>query len=107
MHGRGLAALTPIITEMSVGGAPEKFAEISRCLGGTDEKDCAERINTLLSQIDLKITLGEQGIKEEDVDWMVDNFLRYLSEIITIILLPLPESRLRKFTLRHYSIHNA
>ena len=76
VHGRGLAALTPIITGMSVGGAPEKFAEISRCLGGTDEKDCAERINTLLSQIDLKITLGEQGIKEEDVDWMVDNFFK-------------------------------
>ena len=76
VHGRGLAALTPIITEMSVGGAPGKFAEISRCLGGTDEKDCSERINTLLSQIDLKITLGEQGIKEEDVDWMVDNFFK-------------------------------
>lgn len=76
VHGRGLAALTPIITEMSVGGAPGKFAEISRCLGGTDEKDCEERINTLLSQIDLKITLGEQGIKEEDVDWMVDNFFK-------------------------------
>lgn len=76
VHGRGLAALTPVITAMSIHGAPEKFAVISRCLGGTDENDCVDRINFLLQQIELKITLGEQGIKPEDVDWMVDNFFK-------------------------------
>lgn len=76
VHGRGLAALTPVITEMSIQGAPEKFAVISKCLGGSDENDCADRINYLLEQIGLKTTLGEQGIKEEDVGWMVDNFFK-------------------------------
>ena len=76
VHGRGLAALTPVITQMSISGAPEKFAVISRFLGGTDEKDCADRINNLLEQIELKLTLGKQGIKPEDVDWMVENFFR-------------------------------
>lgn len=76
VHGRGLAALTPVITQMSISGAPEKFAVISRFLGGTDENDCTDRINNLLEQIELKITLGEQGIKTEDVDWMVENFFK-------------------------------
>lgn len=76
VHGRGLAALTPLVTQMSISGAPGKFADISRCLGGTDENDCTESINRLLEQIELKITLGEQGITPSDVDWMVDNFFK-------------------------------
>ncbi len=76
VHGRGLAALTPVITQMSISGAPEKFADISRCLGGKDENDCTESINRLLEQIELRITLGEQGITSSDVDWMVDNFFK-------------------------------
>lgn len=76
VHGRGLAALTPVVTQMSISGAPGKFADISRCLGGTDENDCTESINRLLEQIELKITLGEQGITPSDVDWMVDNFFK-------------------------------
>lgn len=76
VHGKGLAALTPVITEMSIQGAPEKFAVISQCLGGKDESDCTNIIINLLEQIDLRITLGEQGIKTEDVDWMVDNFFK-------------------------------
>ena len=33
VHGRGLAALTPVIYEESISAAPEKFAMISRLLG--------------------------------------------------------------------------
>ncbi len=76
VHGRGLAALTPVITRESIKGAPDKFAVISRCLGGTDENDCVDKINELLEAIDLKVTLSEQGIEALDVDWMVDNFFK-------------------------------
>ncbi|NCB93767.1 MAG: iron-containing alcohol dehydrogenase [Clostridia bacterium] len=72
-HGRGLAALTPVIYERSISSAPEKFAKISQLLGGTDETDCVAKIRELLSELSLTITLSEQGVKEEDVDWMVEN----------------------------------
>jgi alcohol dehydrogenase class IV len=75
-HGRGLAALTPPIIERSIAASPAKYAEISRRLGGGDEKDCAATIKKLLSEIDLVINLGSQGVKAEDVDWMAENTLK-------------------------------
>ena len=76
VHGRGLAALTPVIYEESIDSAPDKFAVISQLLGGTDENDCVQSIRKLLHDLDLEITLGEQGIKEEDIDWMAENCLK-------------------------------
>lgn len=73
VHGRGLAALTPPIIEESIKGAPEKYAAISKCLGGKDENDCADVVRKLLKEIDLITTLSEQGILPEDIDWMVEN----------------------------------
>jgi alcohol dehydrogenase class IV len=75
-HGKGLAALTPVVFEHSIHGAPEKCACISRLLGGRDEKDCVASIKRLLSAIDLDIGLGEQGILAEDIGWMTENTLR-------------------------------
>jgi alcohol dehydrogenase class IV len=72
-HGKGLASLTPVVFERSIGGAPAKFAEISRRLGGGDEKDCVAVIKKMLADIDLSIGLGEQGVKPEDLDWMTGN----------------------------------
>jgi alcohol dehydrogenase class IV len=76
VHGRGLAALTPVIYERSIAAAPEKFAEISRRLGGRDETDCVKVIRELLADIDLAVRLGNEGIKEEDIDWMAENALK-------------------------------
>lgn len=76
VHGKGLAALTPVIYEESIDADPEKFAVISKLLGGTDEKDCVKVVRKLLKDIDLETTLGEQGIKEEDIDWMAENCLK-------------------------------
>lgn len=73
VHGRGLAALTPVVFEESIKECPIKFAEISKHLGGKDENDCVEKIKELLEKLDLTTTLSKQGIKEEDVDWMVEN----------------------------------
>lgn len=76
VHGRGLAALTPVIFERSILSNPKKFATISTLLGGKDETDCVETIRTFLKKIDLAVTLGEQGIKEEDIEWMATNCLK-------------------------------
>ncbi len=73
VHGRGLAALTPEITRRSWSYAPQKYAEISRLFGGRGAEDCADRITELLERINLRITLGEQGIGEKDIDWMTEN----------------------------------
>lgn len=73
VHGRRLAALTPIITEASAFKASEKYAVISKSLGGKNEKDCADTIYRLLEKIDLVTSLGQQGITDEDIPWMVEN----------------------------------
>lgn len=73
VHGKGLAALTPVITEASIDAANERYAVISRCLGGKDETDCVARIRELLKELNLSTTLGEQGITSEDILWMTEN----------------------------------
>lgn len=76
VHGKGLAAITPVVVEASISGAPEKFAKISQCLGGVDEQDCADKIREMLERLQLKTTLGELGILEEDMDWMSENCMK-------------------------------
>lgn len=76
VHGKGLAALTPEIIERSIAYAPEKFAQISKILGGRDEKDCAYVVRELLRDLDINVTLGEMGITHEDVEWMADNCMK-------------------------------
>jgi alcohol dehydrogenase class IV len=75
-HGKGLAALTPPIIRRSLAAAPAKYGEISRRLGGRDGKDCAALIGELLARIDLTLSLGDQGVKAEDIDWMAENTLK-------------------------------
>jgi len=76
VHGKGLAALTPIIVEKSWSSAKEKYSDISKLLGGTGAKDCAEAIIEFLKKIDLKVSLGELGIVEKDVEWMAENCMK-------------------------------
>jgi len=76
VHGKGLAALTPIIVERSWESNIEKYSDISKLLGGTGAKDCADSIRRFLEEIDLKVTLGELGIGEKDVDWMAENCMK-------------------------------
>ncbi|MDR3593923.1 iron-containing alcohol dehydrogenase [Clostridium sp.] len=76
VHGKGLAALTPIIVEKSWESDIQKYGDISKILGGSDAKDCADAIRNFLEKIDLKVTLGELGAKEKDIDWMAENCMK-------------------------------
>ena len=76
VHGKGLAALTPVIVEKSWESNPEKYSDISKLLGGTDAKDCAEAIRRFLEEIDLSVTLGDLGVAENDVEWMAENCMK-------------------------------
>lgn len=76
VHGKGLAALTPVIVEKSWESNPEKYSDISKLLGGTDGSDCAEAIRKFLEEIDLRVTLGDLGAVEKDVEWMAENCMK-------------------------------
>ncbi len=73
VHGKGLAALTPVITEATASRYPEKYGNIARLLGGTDAGDCADAIRKFLKEIDLSVKLSDEGILEEDLEWMTEN----------------------------------
>ena len=76
VHGRGLAALTPAIVKRLAPACPQKFAKVSRILGGKDETDCAEKIREFLCRIDLSVTLGELGITGGDTEWLTENCIK-------------------------------
>lgn len=75
-HGRGLAALTPTVIRHSYTGAPERYAVISRSLGGKDEEDCAAQVEMLLDRIGLSVYLSDEGFTEDDVPWLTANAFR-------------------------------
>lgn len=76
VHGRGLAALSPVIYRASIEYAPEKFGELSEFLGGRGAGDFVERLEELLDMLNLKTTLSKEGIQEKDIDWMTENCLK-------------------------------
>ena len=76
VHGQGLAALTPAAIEALLPGRPERFARISALLGGTGAGDCADAVRELLARIGLSVTLGDLGIRGEDIPWMTENCLK-------------------------------
>ncbi|KPU43255.1 1,3-propanediol dehydrogenase [Oxobacter pfennigii] len=76
VHGRGLAALAPAVFEESIKGDPKKFTILSRLLGGRDENDFMDKINELIHELKLNTTLGDMGIKNDDVDWLAENCMK-------------------------------
>lgn len=76
VHGQGLAALTPVVIEASHKGDHFKFAKISRIFGGITADDCAEKIRSLLRDLDLECGLSDLGLKEEDIPWMAENCMK-------------------------------
>lgn len=73
VHGQGLAALTPVIAQASIPGAPEKYSQISIKLGGKGAGDCVEQLEKLLQRLRLRKTLSEFGICRQDIPWLVEN----------------------------------
>lgn len=73
VHGKGLAALTPVITDASYSAAPERYQTIAKLLGNSSAAGCGDAIRRFLEQIGLSIKLGEQGITAEDIPWMTEN----------------------------------
>lgn len=80
VHGKGLAALTPVIIHASYKAAPEKYATISKILGGHTEVECATKVQSLLDSLKLTTTLSKLGIKSKDIPWLSENCF-HVSEV--------------------------
>lgn len=76
VHGRGLAALAPYVYEASIKGSPDKFAAMSKMLGGKNETDFVSQIRDLIAELHLTETLGDMGIRETDVPWLTENCMK-------------------------------
>lgn len=76
VHGKGLAALTPVIIEESYKGDILKFAEIAKAMGGLKAEDCAVKVKEILKAIDLECSLSDLGIEEKDIPWMAENCMK-------------------------------
>lgn len=76
VHGKGLAALTPMIIEASYQGAPEKFAKLAKLFGGEKAENLAGKVRELLEAIELTCTLSDLGIEEKDIPWMAENCMK-------------------------------
>ena len=75
-HGEGLAPLEPVVIARNAATCPEKYAFISRCFGGTDEKDCADRMTDLIRKLELPLRLRDLGFEEGDVAWLTENCMK-------------------------------
>lgn len=75
-HGKGLAALTPVLIEESIKGDHFKYAKIARIFGGVTAEDLAPKIRTLLADLDLTCTLTDLGIQESDIPWLAENCMK-------------------------------
>lgn len=76
VHGRGLAALAPVIYRETIDFAPHKFEKVAKLLGGDSAGDFVERFDDLLEKLELKTTLSKEGVISGDVEWMTDNCLK-------------------------------
>jgi alcohol dehydrogenase class IV len=76
VHGRGLAALTPVVIEASYKGERFKFGNIARAMGGLTAEDCAVKIRSMLRELELECGLSDLGIGEKDIPWMAKNCMK-------------------------------
>ena len=76
VHGQGLAALTPVITEASCHGDPVRYGKIAQLLGGKTAEDCAPQLRRLLHDLELTCTLSQLGLSERDIPWMAENCMK-------------------------------
>lgn len=76
VHGKGLAALTPVITDKLSEYDKEDYTVISKILGGKDYTDCGDSIRNFLKRINLSVTLTDLGIEKSDIPWLVSNCMK-------------------------------
>ena len=90
-HGETLAAMTPHTMRFSMRGNPEKFKNIGMFLrdeyenpGENRLEDSVAEVERLISDIGLANGLGEQGVRESDLEEIADGVIGYMGGSIEI-----------------------
>jgi alcohol dehydrogenase class IV/amino acid transporter len=76
VHGRGLAAITPVAVEATWMGNRYKFGKLARMMGGYTAEDCADKIRSFLADINLECGLADLGVEEKDIPWLAKNVFK-------------------------------
>jgi len=83
-HGEGLAAIIVNWAEFSYSSSMQKFSNIAKALGeeieGLPLEETAKKsviaIEKILEKVELTPTLSDLGVKEEHIEWLVNNSLK-------------------------------
>ena len=73
VHGKGLAAVIIPVYEKTISHFPEKFAVLSKLIGGTSEKDFLAQIEKIKNMLGLTDRLRDLGVQEDDLPWLAKN----------------------------------
>lgn len=73
VHGKGLAAVISPVMEKTIDACPERFAVLSKIMGGTSEHDFVEQVEKIKKYLELNISLKDLGVQEEDLPWLAHN----------------------------------
>lgn len=76
VHGKGLAAIMPVVADVSYKGSLKKYTDIANCFGFNAGESCGKAIRRLLRKIDMNIGLSDLGIDKSDVAWMAENCMK-------------------------------
>ncbi len=79
-HGRGLAAITPLIMKKTIEKVPLKYTDVAKALGGGEASDCVRILKQVLEDIHLTCSLSDFGITSDQIEWLVENSFK-VSEV--------------------------
>ncbi len=90
-HGEGLAAIIVNWAEFSYRSSMQKFSNIAKALGedveGLQLEEAAKKsvsaIGKILKKVELTPTLSDLGVKEEHIEWLVNNSLKTMTYAIS------------------------
>lgn len=91
IHAEGLAAIYIPFMEFTYSSAPEKFANIAKAMGvPADNRSTSElaassidAVRTLLTAVNMLPTLTELGVKEEHIDWLINNAVTTMKVVLS------------------------
>jgi alcohol dehydrogenase class IV len=90
-HGESLAAMTPQTMRFSMTALPEKYKNIGLFLAdkvvgtsGWQPEDSVREVETLIKDIGLYKPLGQQGVKDSDLETIADGALNYMAGAVEL-----------------------
>lgn len=83
VHGKGLAAVIIPVYEKTISHFPEKFAALSKLIGGTSEKDFLAQIEKIKNTLGLTDRLRDLGVQESDLPWLAKNALEVSKTLLS------------------------